>query len=60
MKKNVERKRVIAERTVINQNGTRYLSIPKEFCEHLGIQVGDRLILVLGLDSIKIISHEKI
>lgn len=28
-------------------------------CEHLGIQVGDRLAMVLGLNSIKIIPQEK-
>lgn len=59
MKKNDERKRLTAERTVVNQNGTLYVSIPKEFCEHLGIQVGDRLGMFLGLDSIKIIAQEK-
>ena len=59
MKKNDERKRLIAERTVVNQNGTLYVSIPKEFSEHLRIQAGDRLPMVLGLDSIKIIPQEK-
>jgi len=60
VKKNDERRRLTAERTVVNQNGTLYVSIPKEFAEHLGIHIGDRLPMVLGLDSIKIISQEKI
>ena len=59
MKKNDERKRLIAERTVVNQNGTLYVSIPKAFADRHRIQAGDRLAMILGLDSIKIILQEK-
>jgi hypothetical protein len=59
VKKNDERKRLIAERTVVNQNGTLYVSIPKAFADRHMIQAGDRLAMVLGLDSIKIILQEK-
>ena len=59
MKKNDERRRLTAERTVVNQNGTLYVSIPKAFADRHRIQAGDRLAMFLGLDSIKIIPQEK-
>ena len=43
MKKNYECRRLTAERTVVNQNGTLYVSIPKAFADRHRIQAGDRL-----------------
>jgi hypothetical protein len=51
--------KLTAERTVVNQNGTLYVSIPKAFADRHKIQAGDRLAMFLGLDSIKIIAQEK-
>ena len=59
MKKNDERRRLTAERTVVNQNGTLYVSIPKAFAEKHGIHAGDRLPIILDGSQMRVIPHEK-
>lgn len=59
MKKNEGQKGAVTERTVVNQNGTLYVSIPKAFAAHHGIQAGDRLPIIIDNGQLKIIPHEK-
>ena len=47
------------ERTVVNQNGTLYVSIPKAFAEKHGIHAGDRLPVILGGGQMRVVPHEK-
>jgi hypothetical protein len=59
MKKNGGPKVAVTERTVVNQNGTLYVSIPKAFATLHSIQAGDRLPMIMGKGQLKIIPHEK-
>jgi bifunctional DNA-binding transcriptional regulator/antitoxin component of YhaV-PrlF toxin-antitoxin module len=61
MKKNgkAEVGRAVMERTVVNQNGTLYVSIPKTFAEKHGILAGDRLPVILGGGQMRVVPHEK-
>jgi len=49
----------VTERSVIQINGTLYVSIPKPFAARHQIQAGDRLPMILGDSQLKIIPHEK-
>lgn len=57
MKKNESR--AVMERSVVNQNGTLYVSIPKTFAEKHGIHAGDRLPVILDSRQMRVIPHEK-
>jgi bifunctional DNA-binding transcriptional regulator/antitoxin component of YhaV-PrlF toxin-antitoxin module len=57
MKKNEGR--AVLERSVVNQNGTLYVSIPKIFAEKHGIHAGDRIPVILDSGQLRVIPHEK-
>lgn len=57
--KNGKGEKSVAERTVVNMNGTLYVSIPKAFADRHQIQAGDRLPMILGNSHLRIVPHEK-
>jgi bifunctional DNA-binding transcriptional regulator/antitoxin component of YhaV-PrlF toxin-antitoxin module len=57
MKKNESK--AVMERSVVNQNGTLYVSIPKTFAEKHSIQAGDRLPVILDNRQMRVVPHEK-
>ena len=57
MKKNEGR--AVMERSVVNQNGTLYVSIPKTFAAKHGIHAGDRLPVILDGGQMRVVPHEK-
>jgi hypothetical protein len=59
MKKNERAGQAVMERTVVNQNGTLYVSIPKAFAEKYGIHAGDRLPVLLSGGQMRVVPHEK-
>jgi bifunctional DNA-binding transcriptional regulator/antitoxin component of YhaV-PrlF toxin-antitoxin module len=59
MKKNGKAGQAVMERSVVNQNGTLYVSIPKTFAEKHGIHAGDRLPIILDGRQMRVIPHEK-
>lgn len=59
MKKNGGSNKSVMERSVIKINGTLYVSIPKWFADRHGIQVGDRLPMLIRGGLIRIVPHEK-
>jgi hypothetical protein len=59
MKKNGAVEKTVTERSVVNINGTLYVSIPKAFADRHSIRPGDRLPMILGDSQLKIIPHEK-
>lgn len=59
MKKNGGAVKSVTERSVININGTLYVSIPKAFADRHKIQAGDRLPVILDDSHLRIIPHEK-
>lgn len=42
-------------RKVLSQNGTLYISIPKEFAERLGVRPGEKVVMIASAESIKLI-----
>jgi bifunctional DNA-binding transcriptional regulator/antitoxin component of YhaV-PrlF toxin-antitoxin module len=59
MKKNSGVEKSVTERSVVNINGTLYVSIPKAFADRHSIRPGDRLPMILDGSQLKIIPHEK-
>jgi hypothetical protein len=59
MKKNGGVEKSVTERSVVNINGTLYVSIPKAFAARHSIRAGDRLPMILDDSQLKIIPHEK-